>query len=208
MAEIPLVAEVRGERDQGSAASRRLRAAGRVPAVLYGHGIEPAALSVDARALRLAMSSAIGERPLFELEVDGTVHLAIPRELQRHPVRRTVAHVDFQVVRPDEVVHAEVPLHLVGEPTSVERAGGTIEHVLTSLPVQARPADLPAAIEVDLSGLEVGSMLRVGDLSAPAGVTIAADPDTVVVVAVAPRGAAPLGAEEGGSEGAETASQA
>lgn len=203
MAEIPLVAEVRDEREQGSAASRRLRAAGRVPGVLYGHGTEPVALSVDARALRAGLSSSAGENALFQLEVGGTRHLAIPRHLQRHPVRRTVAHVDFQVVRRDELVPAEVPLHLVGEPTAVNRAGGTIEHVLTSLSVKARPADIPDAIEVDLSGLEIGSTLRVGDIAVPEGVTVELDADVSVVVALAPRGtAAAQGSEETAGEAA------
>lgn len=197
MAEIPLVAEVRDPREQGSAASRRLRAAGRVPGVLYGHGTEPVALSVDARALRAGLSSSAGENALFQLEVAGTRHLAIPRSLQRHPVRRTVAHVDFQVVRRDELVPADVPLHLVGEPTAVTRAGGTVEHVLTTLSVRARPADIPAAIEVDLSGLELGTTLRVGDLAVPDGVNVEADAEVPVVVTVAPRGtAAAQGAEE------------
>ncbi len=204
MAEIPLVAEVRDEREQGSAASRRLRAAGRVPGVLYGHGTEPVALSVDARALRAGLSSSAGENALFQLEVGGTRHLAIPRHLQRHPVRRTVAHIDFQVVRRDELVPAEVPLHLVGDPVAVTRAGGTVEHVLTSLSVKTRPADIPAAIEVDLSGLELGTTIRVGDLAVPGGVSVEADPDVPVVVTVAPRGtAAAQASEEAGGEAAE-----
>lgn len=208
MAEIPLVAEVRDE--QGSAASRRLRAAGKVPGVLYGHGTDPIALAVDARALRVGLSSAAGENALFQLEVAGGRHLAIARQLQRHPVRHTVAHVDFQVVSRDEVVAAEVPIHLVGEAEAVRLAGGTIEHVLVTLPVKARPADIPPAIEVDLSSLEVGTTLRVGDVAAPAGVSIEADPETAVVVALAPRGGerpAEEGEAEGEGEGGEPAAE-
>lgn len=186
MAEISLVAEVREV--HGSASSRRLRTAGRIPGVLYGHGAAPVAVSVDARALRSGLSSAAGANALFELEVGGVRHLAIPRQLQRHPVRRTVSHVDFQVVRRDELVSAEVPLVLVGEALSVHRAGGTVEHLLVSLPVKAKPGDIPTSIEIDLSGLELGDSVRVGDLTIPEGVTVEADPSTAVVVALALRG--------------------
>lgn len=202
MAEIPLVAEVRDEREQGSAASRRLRAAGRVPGVLYGHGTDPVALSIDARALRAGLSSSAGEHALFQLEVGGARHLAIPRSLQRHPVRRTVSHVDFQVVRRDEVVSADVPVHLVGEATAVSRAGGAVEQELNSLSVKARPADLPDAIEVDLSGLELGTTIRVGDVPLPAGVQTEVDADIPVVVTVAPRGTAAAQASEEAEGGA------
>jgi len=195
-AEIALVAEVRSE--QGSAASRRLRATGRVPGVLYGHGTDPVALSVDARELRAGLSSASGENALFQLEVGGKRHLAIPRHLQRHPVRRTVSHVDFQVVGRDELVPAEVPLHLVGEALEVGRAGGTVEHLITTLSVRARPSDIPSSIEVDVTGLELGAAIRVGDLSIPEGVTVEADPETAVVVAIALRGEG--GPEEVGAE--------
>lgn len=202
-AEISLVAEVRDE--HGSAASRRLRASGRVPGVLYGHGTDPVPLSIDARALRAGLSSASGGNALFQLEVGGQRHLAIPRQLQRHPVRRTVSHVDFQVVGRDELVSAEVPLHLVGEPVAVNRAGGTVEQLLVSLAVRATPGDIPTAIEIEIEGLDIGDMIRVGDLALPAGVTLEADPETTVVVALAPRGGPALdeGEPAAGGPGAE-----
>ncbi|MCU1490265.1 MAG: ribosomal protein Ctc-form [Acidimicrobiaceae bacterium] len=185
MAEITLVAQPRLE--QGSAASRRLRRAGRVPAVLYGHGADPRALSVDARDLRTALSTESGLNALLDLDLAGTSYLAIAREVQRDPLRHTVAHVDFQVVRRDEIVSADVPLVLLGEALGVSRAGGTVEHVLVNLTIKAKPADIPSSIELDISELSVGDAIRVADLPLPAGVVTETDPETAVVVAVPPR---------------------
>ena len=196
MAETTLRAEPRAGR--GSPDARRLRAAGRVPAVVYGHGAEPLPISVEAREMRHALSGAAGANTLFDLRVGRSRHLVITRELQEHPVRHTLAHIDFQVVRRDEVVSAEVPLQLVGEALAVTRAGGTVDHTLLSIGVRARPADIPNSVEIDVSGLELGHSLHVRDLPALRNVTYDADPDTVVVVAQAPRGTA-----EGEAEAAE-----
>ncbi len=118
MAEVTLVAE--GGRTAGSGPARRLRTAGSVPAVVYGHGMKPLAVSVNARELRAALS-AHGLNQVITLDVAGGKHLVMARELQRHPIRHTLAHVDFQVVRRDEVVHAEVAFVLTGEAVSVVR---------------------------------------------------------------------------------------
>ena len=136
MAEVKLVAEL--GRTKGSSASRRLRTAGRVPGVVYGHGMAPLSLSVVARDLRSALS-VHGLNQVLTLEVDGTAHLVLARQLQRHPVRHTVSHVDFQVVRRDEIVSAEVPIVLIGTAIKVERERGVLEHVLTSLSVRSTP---------------------------------------------------------------------
>ncbi|HUZ19106.1 MAG TPA: 50S ribosomal protein L25 [Acidimicrobiales bacterium] len=200
MAEITLVAEPREE--SGTAVSRRLRAAGRIPGILYGHGVTPVPLSVDARALRSALTTEAGVNVLFELDVAGQRHLAVARELQRHPVRQTVAHVDFQVVRRDEVIGAEVSLNLVGEAPAVTKNGGMVEHLVLTVHVRAKPADIPTSFEIDISELEIGSSLRIADLDVPEGVTIDADPETAVVIGHPPRVQA---AEEG--EGAEAASE-
>ncbi len=205
MAEISLVAEVRHER--GSRASRRLLAAGRIPGVLYGHGLSPVALSVAGRALRAALSTEAGVNALLDLSVEGEEHLAIAREIQRHPVRQTISHVDFQAVSRDEVVSVEVAVAVAGEARAVSRAGGTVEHLLVSVPVKAKPADIPAALEVDVSELAVGDSVLLGQLPLPAGVTLDADPETIVVIAHAPRiqaaeveGEAEAAAAAGGEE--------
>jgi large subunit ribosomal protein L25 len=188
MAEIALAAERRTV--EGTRAARRLRTAGRIPGVLYGHGVEPTPLSVDARELRVALMTDAGQNALFDLQLEGKSHLAIARELQQHPVRYRIAHVDFQVVSRDELVPGEVPVHLIGEALSVTRQGGTFDHLVVSVPVHARPGEMPTAFELDISDLEIGVTLRVSDLVIPDGVNLDVDPDTAVIVAHAPRGTA------------------
>lgn len=183
MAEITLVAEP--GRAKGSPASRRLRATGRIPAVIYGHGIEAEAVSVDARDFRAALSGDAGVNQLLSINVGGTDHLALARVLQRHPVRNTVIHVDFQVVSRTEVISADVPIVLVGEAIDVERNRGVLEHTLQSLTIHARPGDIPNAIEVDVTQLSIGDAVRVGDLKLPRGVTTEVDGEEPVVMAAA-----------------------
>lgn len=200
MAEITLVAEA--GRTVGSRPSARLRAAGRVPGVVYGHGAEPIAVSVDARELRHALSGGAGLNQLLSLNVGGEAHLALARELQRHPVRHTVTHVDFQVVNRDEVITAEVPITLVGEAKAVESDRGVVGQVLMALSVHARPGDIPAGIEVDVTGLAVGDTVRVEDLDLPKGVSTDVDGSEAVVVATPGQmGVVP----EAGEAGAEAA---
>lgn len=186
MAEIQLVAAVR--EDRGSRPARRLLRAGSIPGVVYGHGVEPVPVAVEARALRSALSGEAGVHALLDLDVAGTHHLVIARELQRDPVRQTVAHVDFQVVRRDEVVSAEIALDLEGEALGVTRAGGTVEHLVLSVTVRAKPAEIPTRLVLDVSGLEIGSALHLGDVALPPGVALEGDPETAVVVAHPPKG--------------------
>ncbi|HET6963983.1 MAG TPA: 50S ribosomal protein L25 [Acidimicrobiales bacterium] len=181
MAEITLVAEP--GRTTGSSESRRLRAAGRVPAVVYGHGIEGISISVDGRELRHALSGDAGTNQLLELKIGSDSHLAMARVLQRHPVRHTVLHVDFQIVRRDEVISAEVPIVLTGEAKSVAQEGGLVEQQLTALTVRATPARIPNSIEVDITDLNVGEGIRVGDLPLPSGVATEVPEDEIVVIA-------------------------
>lgn len=185
MPEITLPAET--GRALGSRSSGRLRAAGKIPGVVYGHGIEPLAVAVDARALRAALTTEAGFNALLDVRVGGTSHLAMARDLQRHPVRHTVVHVDFLVVRRDEVISTDVPVVLVGEPEEVHRRDGVIEQQLFQLAVHATPGRIPNAVEVDVSGLAIGDTVRVGDLALPPGVTTDVDPEAPVVVAQPPQ---------------------
>ncbi|MHB8670165.1 MAG: 50S ribosomal protein L25 [Acidimicrobiales bacterium] len=213
MDEVVLVAD--HGRPSGSRASRRLRREGKVPGVLYGHGTDPTSLAVDARDLRHALSGEAGVNALLSLKVGETTHLALARQIQRHPVRGSVDHVDFQVVRRDEVVSAEIPLHLVGEASEVAMADGRLDQQLFALTIHARPGDIPNAIEVDVSAMAVGDAIRVGDLVLPNGVSTEASDEEPIVVAQAAQaaevaeaeteeGAAaePGAASEGGSPGA------
>lgn len=202
MPDIALAAEARAER--GSSSSRRTRTDGRIPAVIYGHGIDPVAITIDARELRGALNAQAGGSVLFNVNVGKDQHLVIAREVQRHPIRNTVAHVDFQVVRRDEVISATVQINLIGETTKVTRAGGIVEHALLHLQIHGKPADIPSSIEVDVEQLEVGMAIRVADLTLPEGVTADVDPETPVVVAAAPHGADTTLGAEAGAEGEET----
>ena len=181
MPDIKLVAEP--GRPSGSSDSRRLRAAGRIPAVVYGHGIEPIPVSVDSKDLRQALGSPAGSRALLRLAIGDGEHLAMARQLQRDPVRHTVVHVDFQVVRRDEVIAAEIPIVLIGEAAAVYRDDGTVDLEMQSLAIKAKPGDLPPYVEIDISNLEIGDSIRAADIALPDGVELDEDPDSPVVVA-------------------------
>ena len=181
MPDIVLVADT--DRPTGSANSRRLRHHGRIPAVVYGHGIASTPISVDSRALRAALSTPAGRNAVFELDVDGTHHLAMAKVVDHHPVRHTIAHVDFLVINRDETVTADVPVTLVGDADAVTRDGGAVEQVLHALTVSMLPGSIPDAITVDISDLQPGGTLRVSDIALPAGVTTGVDGETPVVSA-------------------------
>lgn len=181
MPEIQLLAET--GRPAGSRAAKRLRRDGKIPGVVYGHGSEPVSVAVDARDLRHALNTEAGANALLNLMVDGTSHLTMARVLQRDPVRHNVTHVDFQLVRRDEIVSADVTFVLLGEAKEVHNADGVVEQAIFSLTVNATPGAIPQHLEVDISGLRIGDAIRVGDLKLPAGVTTDADPEEVIVVA-------------------------
>ncbi|MDQ3757084.1 MAG: 50S ribosomal protein L25 [Actinomycetota bacterium] len=185
MPEVKLTAET--GRPIGSRASGRLRHAGKVPGVVYGHGGDPLPVAVDARALRSALTTEAGTNVLLDLDLGGRTTLAITKDLQRHPVRNVVTHVDFQVVSRDEVVTTDVPLALVGEATEVLKADGVLNQELQSLTVHSTPDRIPSSIEVDVSGMAVGDTIRVGDLTLAEGVTTDVDPEQVVVVGQPPQ---------------------
>jgi large subunit ribosomal protein L25 len=205
MAEIALEAET--GRRTGTRESGRLRAAGRIPAVIYGHGTAPVPVTVDGRKLRAALTTQAGLNALLALDVAGETHLTLAREIQRHPVRNTVIHVDFQIVRRDEVVSAEVPITLVGEAHNVVVNDGVVEHQLFSLTVQATPGRIPNIIEVDISRMAIGDAIRVGDLLLPEGVTTEVDPEDTVVVAQGSAVAAEMEAIEEAEEAEAAAAE-
>jgi large subunit ribosomal protein L25 len=185
MPDITLTADV--GRPTGSRSSGRLRAAGKVPAVVYGHGTDPLSVAVDGRALRAVLNTEAGLNALITLDLGGRTQLAMAKDIQRHPVRHTVTHVDFLIVSRDEVVTIDVPVHLVGEATDLLRADGMVEQQLFNLTAHAKPGNIPNAIEVDISGLRVGDTIRVDDLGLPAGVTTDIDGETPVVVGQPPQ---------------------
>jgi large subunit ribosomal protein L25 len=179
--DIILVAET--GRPTGSPASRRLRATGKIPAVLYGRGAEPAAISVEWRDLRTALTTDKGLNALLTLKIGSQNTKAIVKEMQRHPVRRDVLHIDFLAVDVDKPITTDVPLLLEGEPEKVIRDDGVVEQIVNVLIVTAKPDSIPGHIAVDVSDLEIGQHITVGDLPLPAGVTTETDPEETIVTA-------------------------
>jgi large subunit ribosomal protein L25 len=167
-------------RPEGTRASRRLRREGRVPAVVYGLESDPVAVSVPWPELRAALTTDAGVNVLITLDIDGTEQLSIVKDLQRHPVRRDVIHVDFMRVTADQQIEVEIPLTLVGEALEVTRADGMVDQSLYALTVSAKPADVPDEIIVDISEMVLGDSIRVGDLVLPDGVTTLVDPEDSV----------------------------
>ena len=176
-------------RTTGSRTSRRLRSAGSIPGVVYGVGSERLAVAVNAKEFRTAVSGEQGLNTLLELDADGRRFLVMAREIQRHPVRGTVAHVDFQIVDPTKPVVADVALHIVGDAVEVRHADWEVDQQLFSLELRTRPDQIPTHIDVDISDLRVGGTIRVADLVLPAGVEPVGDPATAVVATHAGRSA-------------------
>lgn len=204
--EQKLQAEVR--EGTGKGVARKLRQSGRVPAVLYGHGSDAVSLSVDSKELYRLLHTGAGSNVLVDVVVDGTDHLAMPREIQRDAIRGSFWHVDFLEVSRDQTIAVDVPIHVVGESVGVKQ-GGVLEHHLWDLHVECLPGDVPEGIEVDISALEVGDSLKVSDLAVPSGVTVLTGPDESVLAVVVPQAReveeaeAAAAAEAEAAEGAE-----
>jgi large subunit ribosomal protein L25 len=192
MSEVQLSAE--SGRPTGSRPSGRLREEGRIPAVVYGHGISPLSVSITRRDLRAALHTDAGSNAVINLAVGSDEHLTIVKDLQRHPVRNEVIHVDFLVVNRNEIVTVDAPIVLTGDSKAVHDASGTIDQQLFTLSVNSTPGNIPNEITVDVSGLGIGDSIRVGDLQLPTGVTTDVDPEEAVAIAQVTR--ATLEAEE------------
>jgi len=184
MAELKLEAESR--EGTGKGVARKLRAAGRVPAVVYGHGKKAVPVSVDSKDLYHVLHTRAGANVLVDLVVDGEEHLAMPREIQRDHIRGRFTHVDFLIVSRTEKIMVEVPIRVIGEAPGV-KAGGVLEHHLWDLHVECLPGDVPEGIDADISALAVGDSLKVADLAAPKGAVIVTPVDESVLAVVIPQ---------------------
>ncbi len=193
--DVVLIAEARDARGSGPAG--RLRREGRLPAVVYGLGGESTAVSVPTHTLDLILAKGVNS--LITLRLGGEDQLALARQVQRHPVRGDLLHVDFVRVSVDVAIAADVALVLEGEPEGV-RNGGLLEQQVFTLPVEAKPQDIPGSIVADVSHMDLGDQLRVSDITLPAGVVTTLDADTLLAAVTVPRG---LAAGEGAEEGAE-----
>jgi large subunit ribosomal protein L25 len=172
--------------DTGKGAARKLRAQGRVPAILYGHGMAPVSLSVDARELFHILHTDAGSNVLIDLHVDKEKHLALARDVQRNHVRGDFVHVDFLAISRDEKITVQVPVRIVGESHGV-REGGVVEHHLWEIEAECLPGDVPEAIEADITDLGIGESLTVADLPVPSGVLFTSPADENVVSVVTPQ---------------------
>jgi large subunit ribosomal protein L25 len=182
MAEITLAAET--GRPTGSSAARRLRAEGKVPAVLYGPGTEAVPVAIVWRELRAALTTDKGTNALITLDLGkGAKRQAVIKELQRHPVRRDVLHIDFFEVDPDQPITTDVTIVLEGEAEAVRREQGVVEQAMNALVVSGKPNLIPGHLSVDVSGLEIGHTITVADIELPNGVTTEVDPEETVVTA-------------------------
>jgi large subunit ribosomal protein L25 len=185
MPEVTLTAEA--GRTTGSSSTRRLRSEGKIPGVVYGHGSDPIPVSVVAREFQVALSGEAGLNTLLSLEVGGNNFLTLARDIQHHPFKNVVTHVDFQIVRRDEVISAEIPINLIGEAIEVQHGDGIVDQQLFTLQIKAKPADIPPSVDLDISDLTIGASLHVSDITIPGGVELETDVEATVVAGQPPR---------------------
>ena len=178
MANTNLAAEQRSETGKGVA--RKLRAAGRIPAVVYGHNRAAESITVDARELERLLSRISAASTVVELGLTGGTARTLIREIQRHPVKRHILHVDFQELVAGEKVTVSVPLVFVGTAVGVREQGGIFEEVMREISITVDPASIPNHVDVDISKLTIGHPIHVRDLQLPAGVTVLDDADLTV----------------------------
>ncbi len=188
MSETVLQAEA--GRHAGSSDSRRLRADGKIPAVVYGHGMDPLPVSVDRRELRQALSGAAGLNTILDLTVDGTVYPTLIKDIQRHPVKRSVQHIDFIQVNLNEEIVVSIPIHLEGEAKEVASNNGLVDLAMQELEVRTTPRNIPDSVIIDITEMTMDSVIRVEDIALPSGVVAEADADSVVVTVLITRSAA------------------
>jgi large subunit ribosomal protein L25 len=173
--------EVQPREETGKNANRRSRAAGKIPAVVYGGGKESVAIEVDRKTLVDTMKGHGGENPIFLLKLGDKERHAMIRNLQLDPVSRQVIHIDFQRVQMDQKVRVAVPIELVGTAYGVKTEGGMIDFVTREVHVECLPGDIPKHLECDVTNLHVGQHVEAKDLTLPSGVTLLDDPDRVII---------------------------
>lgn len=185
MATVSLNAKPRTETGKGVA--RKLRAAGEVPGVIYGHSRDPQALTVNAREFNRLAERVRITSTVIELALDGKVAKTLIRELQRDPLNRQTLHIDFQELVAGEKVNVNVPLRFVGTPEGVKTGGGILEEIVHSVEVRVDPSNIPDHIDVDVTSLTIGHGLHVRDLKLPEGVEVLDDPDNTVATVTPPK---------------------
>ena len=206
MSDSVLIAEA--GRTTGSAESRRIRREDRIPAVVYGLGMDPVSISVDRRDLRIALSGTAGMNTILDLTVDGNVYPSIVKEIQRHPVRRTVSHVDFIQIDLSKEITVNVPVRLEGEAKQVAMNNGLVDQQMMELQVRTTPRNIPDELVIDVTDMTVDSVITVADVALPGGVVAISAEDQTIVTVVTLRVAAdePVAEDGEGEEGSDEAS--
>ncbi len=171
----------------GKGPARSLRSAGRIPGVVYGHAREPQALTLDTREFEKLLSHISAESTVIELSLDGHMTKTLIREIQRHPFKRQILHVDFQELVAGEKVQVNIPIVLLGVPEGVRASGGVMDQTLRELSIRVDPSSMPDHIEVDVTGVLIGHSIHVSELQLPEGVEVLNDPEAPVCVVAAPR---------------------
>jgi large subunit ribosomal protein L25 len=185
MATANLSAKKRTE--SGKGAARKLRGAQQIPGIVYGHNREPQMLALDWRELERMLERVAPETTVIELDIEGATSRTLIREIQRHPFKRQILHVDFLELVAGERVTVDIPLVLVGTPAGVRNSAGVLDQILREVTVEVDPSNIPNHIDVDVSRLEVNESLHVGDLVVPEGVEIQDEAESTVCVVAPPR---------------------
>lgn len=189
----------------GKGAARKLRTAGSVPAIVYGHGREPQALSIDTYTLERLLEKMSYKTTVIELDLGGTSARTLIREIQRHPFKKQILHVDFQELVAGERVTVKVPLVFVGTPEGVRVGGGILDEVMRELEIVVDPSNIPNHIDVNVNDLTIGHSLHVSDVMVPEGVEVLDEQGATVCVVSIPKAAVEAVPAEAGVEGAAPA---
>ena len=171
----------------GKGAARSLRREGQIPAVIYGHARDPLSLAIPTREFEKLLDRIAAESTVIELALDGGVARTLIREIQRHPFKKQILHVDFQELVAGEKVTVNVPIVLTGTPDGVRLNGGILNQVMSELSILVDPSNIPNHIEVDVTPVAIGHSVHVSDLAVPEGVEVVAEPDATVAVVAAPK---------------------
>ena len=185
MATASLNASIRNER--GTGVARKLRQTGQVPAIIYGHGRQPQSLAINTREVERLLSTISAGSTVIELNVDGSTARTLIREIQRHPFKRSIIHIDFQELVAGEKVTVSVPLRFTGTADGVRNSGGILEETMHQVHVRVDPSFIPDHIDVDVTPLTIGHSFHIRDLQLPGGITILDDAGATVCVCTAPK---------------------
>jgi len=200
MATVSLGAHARSE--TGTGVARKLRQNGQVPAIIYGHGREPQPLAINTREVEKLLGTISAGSTVIELGIDGRTARTLIREIQRHPFKRHILHIDFQELVAGEKITVSIPLRFTGTADGVRNSGGILEEVMHQVHLRLDPANIPDHVDVDVTPLTIGHSIHVRELKLPEGVTVLDDAGATVCVCTAPKAVEEVAAPVEGVEGA------